>query len=49
MMSISHSPIGSACTQKNQIRKPPKMAPMLLPEPPTITMTQIKKVKRSGL
>ena len=46
--SIRRSPIGSACTQKNQITKPPSRAPQLLPEPPTITITQIRKVKRIG-
>ena len=34
-------PAGSAITQRYQIRKPPSTAPQLLPEPPTITITQI--------
>jgi uncharacterized membrane protein len=46
---ISQAPAGSAITQVYQIRKPPRMAPQLLPEPPTITITQIRKVKRSGM
>ena len=28
--------------------KPPSTAPMLFPDPPTITITRIRKVKRSG-
>ena len=46
--SISHRPMGSASTQKNQITKPPRTAPQLLPDPPTMTITQIVKVNRSG-
>ena len=45
---INQCPNGSASTQKNQTTNPPSTAPQLLPEPPTITITQIKKVKRSG-
>ena len=45
---ISQRPIGSASIQKNQTTKPPRTAPQLFPEPPTITITQIRKVKRSG-
>ncbi len=30
-------------------QQPPRTAPQLLPDPPTITMTQTRKVKRSGL
>ena len=48
MTSISHKPSGSLSTQKNQITKPPNTEPKLFPEPPTITMIQIKNVKRSG-
>mmetsp|Transcript_23572 Transcript_23572/g.41691 ORF Transcript_23572/g.41691 Transcript_23572/m.41691 type:complete len:341 (+) Transcript_23572:2492-3514(+) len=41
-------PIGSTITQSHQIRNPPRTAPRLLPDPPTITITQTRKVKRSG-
>ena len=34
---------------KNQTTKPPRIAPKLLPLPPTITITQIKKVYLIGL
>ena len=43
-VDMSQVPAGSAITQTYQIRKPPRMAPQLLPEPPTITITQIRKV-----
>ena len=43
-VAISVLPAGSATTQTYQIRKPPSTAPQLLPEPPTITITQIRKV-----
>ena len=46
--SISASPIGSASIQKNQIAKPPRIDPRLLPDPPTITITQIRNVNLSG-
>ena len=49
IVCITHRPIGSTWTHRNQIRNPPSTAPRLLPEPPTITITQIRKVKRSGL
>ena len=52
---ISHRPItallGHSTGQRinqpqadDQIKKPPNTAPQLLPEPPMITITQIKKV-----
>ena len=37
-------PNGSAITQTYQMRKPPRTAPQLLPEPPTMTITQMRKV-----
>ena len=43
-VDMSQVPAGSAITQTYQIRKPPSTAPQLLPEPPTITITQIRKV-----
>ena len=47
-LSISHKPAGSASTHTNHTKNPPSTAPRLLPEPPTMTMTQMRKVKRSG-
>jgi hypothetical protein len=38
-----------ASIHKNQTAKPPKIAPKLFPLPPTITITQIKKVYLIGL
>ena len=46
--SIKNRPIYSTSTQKNQIINPPKMAPILFPAPPRITITQIIKVNLSG-
>ena len=43
-VAIIQLPSGSAITQTYQMRKPPSTAPQLLPEPPTITITQIRKV-----
>ena len=48
IVAISQSPIGSTITHSHQISMPPSTAPKLLPEPPTMTITQIRKVKRSG-
>jgi hypothetical protein len=45
---IRPRPSGSTMIQSHQIRNPPSTAPQLLPEPPTITITQMRKVKRSG-
>ncbi len=45
---IIHRPAGSASTHRNQIRKPPSTPPQVLPDPPTITITQIRKVNRRG-
>ena len=47
-ISIRRRPTGSAWIHTYQIRKPPSTAPQLLPEPPTITITQIRNVKRIG-
>jgi len=41
---ISVWPTGSATTQTYHIRNAPSTAPQLLPEPPTITITQMMKV-----
>ena len=41
--------IGAASTHKNQTTKPPRIAPKLLPVPPTITITQITNVYLIGL
>ena len=46
---IKNNAIGAASIHKNQTAKPPKIAPKLLPLPPTITITQIKNVYRIGL
>ena len=46
---INQMPIGSDSTQKNQIKNPPKIEPKLLPEPPTITITQMTKVYLNGV
>ena len=45
---MSCRPTGSAWIHTYQTRKPPSTAPQLLPEPPTITITQMRKVKRIG-
>ena len=41
---IKNNAIGAASIHKNQTTNPPKIAPKLLPLPPTITITQIKNV-----
>ena len=46
---IKNNEIGAASIHKNQTAKPPNMAPKLFPLPPTITITQIKKVYLIGL
>ena len=46
---IKNKAIGAACTHKNQTTNPPKIAPKLLPVPPTITITQITNVYLIGL
>ena len=42
--SIKNKDIGAASTHKNQTTNPPRIAPKLLPVPPTITITHITKV-----
>ena len=46
---IKNNDIGAASIHKNQTTNPPKIAPKLFPLPPTITITQIKKVYLIGL
>ena len=46
---IKNNAIGAASTHKNHTTKPPRIAPKLLPVPPTITMTQITNVYLIGL
>ena len=46
---IKNVVMGATSIQENQITNPPKIAPRLLPLPPTITIIQTIKVKRSGL
>ena len=41
---ISCGPQTSTLIHRNQIRMAPSAAPQLLPDPPTITITQIRKV-----
>ena len=45
---IKNKEIGAASIHKNQTTNPPKIAPKLFPLPPTITITQIKKVYLMG-
>ena len=47
-VSMSHKPAGSASIHTNQTRNPPSTEPQLFPEPPTMTITQIRKVNRNG-
>ena len=46
---IKNNAIGAASIHKNQTANPPRIAPKLFPLPPTITITQIKKVYLIGL
>jgi hypothetical protein len=41
---IKYNEAGAASIHRNQTAKPPRIAPKLLPLPPTITKTQIKKL-----
>ena len=49
MPPITIGPRLSTISQSQPIKRPPSTAPQLLPDPPTITITQIRKVKRRGL
>jgi len=44
----NHNPSCSASIQKNQIKKPPIIELKLFPEPPVITIIQIKKIYLRG-
>ena len=42
-------PMFSTTSQSQPISKPPRTVPQLLPDPPTITMTHTRNVKRRGV